>query len=61
VLRLLGGFNCVTVLWHIDPLVGNDRKRNETTAIAMQQLRKYAKVMVPLLGSGPLITMKILL
>jgi hypothetical protein len=24
-------------LWHIDPLLGNDRERNKTTAIAKQQ------------------------
>jgi hypothetical protein len=35
-------------MWHIDPLLDN----NETTAIARQQLRKYAKVLEPLQGSG---------
>jgi hypothetical protein len=42
------------ILWHIDPLLGNDREtNNETMVIAMQQLRKYATVLEPLLGSGP--------
>jgi hypothetical protein len=31
------------------------RKNNETTATARQQLRKYATVLEPLLGSGPLL------
>jgi hypothetical protein len=45
----------VTVLWHIDPLLGNDREANNatTTAIARQQLLKYAAVLKPLLGSNP--------
>jgi hypothetical protein len=34
-------------------LLGNDRERNETMAIAMQQLRKYSTVLELLLGSGP--------
>jgi hypothetical protein len=35
-------------------LIGNDRETdNETTAIAMQQLRKYATLLESLLGSGP--------
>jgi hypothetical protein len=50
------------ILWHIDPLLGNDRDtNNETTAIARQQLRKYAKVLEPLLGSGQCVTMEVLL
>jgi hypothetical protein len=50
------------ILRHIDPLLGNDRKiNNETTAIARQQLCKYATVLEPLLGSGLRITMEALL
>jgi hypothetical protein len=49
-------------MWHIDPLLGNDREtHNEKTAIAMQQFRKYATVLEPLLGSGPRATMEVLL
>jgi hypothetical protein len=48
-------------LWNIDPLLGNDRKINsKTTAIAMQQLRKYDTVLESLLGSG-LQTLEVLL
>jgi hypothetical protein len=36
-------------------------KKNETTAIAMQQLRKYAAVLEELLDSGPHATMEVLL
>jgi hypothetical protein len=50
------------VLWHTDPLLGNDRETNsETKAIARQQLRKYAKPLAPLLGSYPRATMEVLL
>jgi hypothetical protein len=46
------------LLWHTDTLLGNDHEtNNETTAIAMQQLRKYATVLEPLLGSGQRATM----
>jgi hypothetical protein len=31
----------LNLLWHIDPLLGNDRKTNEITVISRQQLRKY--------------------
>jgi hypothetical protein len=49
-------------LWHIDLLLGNDLEtNNETTAIAKQQLRKYATVLEPLLGSGPHASMEVLL
>jgi hypothetical protein len=41
------------VLWHIDPMLGNDHETIETTTIALQQLRKYATVLKPLLCSGP--------
>jgi hypothetical protein len=43
-------------------LLGNDREtNNETTTIAMQQLRKYATVLELLLGSRPRATMEVLL
>jgi hypothetical protein len=48
-------------LWHIDPLLGNDRETNETTATAMQQLCKYATVLELLLGSGTRATVEVLL
>jgi hypothetical protein len=48
-------------MWHIDPLLGNDRETNETTAITRQQHRKYATVLEPLLDSGLCTTMKVLL
>jgi hypothetical protein len=48
------------ILWHINPLLGNDRDTNET-AIAMKQLRKYSTVLEPLLDSGPCTTMEVLL
>jgi hypothetical protein len=49
-------------LLNIDPLLGNDRKtKNEITGIAMQQLRKHATVLEPLLGSGPRTTMEVFL
>jgi hypothetical protein len=38
---------------HIDSLLANDSETyNEITATARQQLRKYATVLEPLLGSG---------
>jgi hypothetical protein len=50
------------ILRHIDPLIGNDRETNkEKTAIARRELRKYAIVVKPLLGSGPRATVKVLL
>jgi hypothetical protein len=49
-------------MWHIEPLLGNDREtNNETTTIAVQQLRKYAAVLEPLLLRGPRAIMKLLL
>jgi hypothetical protein len=43
-------------------LLGNDRETNiKTTDIAMQQLRKYATVVEPLLGSGLRAAMEIML
>jgi hypothetical protein len=52
----------INILWHIDPLLGNDGEaNNETMVITMQQLRKYATVLEPLLGSGPRATMEVLL
>jgi hypothetical protein len=49
------------ILWHIDPLLGNDSERNEITAIARQQLRKYATGLEPVLGSGTRAIMEVLL
>jgi hypothetical protein len=49
------------ILWHIYPLLGNDRKTNEIKALARQQLLKYATVLEPLLGSGLRATMEVLL
>jgi hypothetical protein len=50
------------MLWHIDTFLGNDLEtNNETTAIAMQQLRKYATAVEPLLGIGLRATMEGLL
>jgi hypothetical protein len=48
-------------MWHIDPLLGNDRETHETTAIAMQRLSKYATVLEPLLGSGPRAIVEVML
>jgi hypothetical protein len=33
------------ILWHIDLLLGNDSEINKTTAIAIQQHRKYATLL----------------
>jgi hypothetical protein len=48
-------------LWHIKPLLGNDSEINDATAIARQQLRKYATILKLLLGSGPHATMELML
>jgi hypothetical protein len=49
-------------MWHIDTMAVNDGEtNNETTASAMQQLRKYATILEPLLGRGPRPTMEALL
>jgi hypothetical protein len=54
--------NLTNTLWHIDPLLGNDRETNiEKTAIGRQLIFKYATVLEPLLGNGPHLTMKVLL
>jgi hypothetical protein len=46
-------------LWHVEELLGKDREtNNETTVIAMQQLRKYATVLEPLLDSDLHATME---
>jgi hypothetical protein len=51
-----------SIMWHIDPLLCNDREtNNETTAIAIQELRRYATVLQPLLCSGSPATMEVLL
>jgi hypothetical protein len=45
----------------MDPLLGNDREsKNEKTVNAMQQLRKYATVLEPLLDSGSRATVEVL-
>jgi hypothetical protein len=49
------------MLWHIDLLLGSDCETNKTTAIARQQLDKYAAVLELLLGIGPCATMEVLL
>jgi hypothetical protein len=49
------------ILWHIDPLLDNDRGTNETRAIARQQLHKYVPVLELLPCSGPHTTMEVLL
>jgi hypothetical protein len=46
---------------HKDPLLDNDCEKHETTAIDMQQLRKYATTLEPLQGSDPGATVEILL
>jgi hypothetical protein len=44
--------NGCIILWHIDPLLGNDREtNNETKVTARQQFRKYATVLELLLRS----------
>jgi hypothetical protein len=49
-------------MWDINPLVGNDREtNNETKTIVRQQLNKYATVLETLLGSGPCVTIQVLL
>jgi hypothetical protein len=49
-------------MWHIDTLIDNNREtNNDTKAIAMQQLRKYATVLEPLLRSDPRSTLELLL
>jgi hypothetical protein len=49
------------ILWHIDPLLGNNRETNsEMTAIAMKHIHKYAAVL-ELLGSGLHTIMELLL
>jgi hypothetical protein len=52
----------MNILWHIVPLLGNDSKTNNgTMVISRKELRKYATVPEPLLGSGPRITLEVLL
>jgi hypothetical protein len=53
-------WNCnILIVWHIDPLRGNDRETNNaTTAIARQQLSKYATILATLVGSGQRETME---
>jgi hypothetical protein len=59
--NLFPNFVVGLILWHIDLFLGNDRRtNNDTTAIARQQLRKYATVLDLLLGSGLRPTMEVL-
>jgi hypothetical protein len=49
-------------MWHFDPFLENDCEiNNETTVIAMQELRKLATLLKSLLGSGPRVTMEVML
>jgi hypothetical protein len=49
-------------LWHIDPLLGNDREtNNKATAFSVEHLYKYATVLEPLLGCGPHASMEVLI
>jgi hypothetical protein len=46
----------------MDPLLGNDREtNNETGAISLQQLHKYARILETLLDSGLCAAMEVLL
>jgi hypothetical protein len=49
------------ILCRTDQLLANDREINQTTAIARQQLHKYATVLQPVLGSDPRAPMEVLL
>jgi hypothetical protein len=50
------------MMWHIDPLLGNDHETNNgTTAIDRQQLRKYIIVFEPFLGSDSRAITKVML
>jgi hypothetical protein len=50
------------ILWHRDKLLGNDREtNNKTMVIARQQLRKWAIILQPLLGSGSRATTEVAL
>jgi hypothetical protein len=63
-MRTKGKNKATCILWHIhvDPFLSNDRETNNmTTAVAMQQVRKYATVLEPLLGDGPHAKMETLL
>jgi hypothetical protein len=51
---------CMYILWHINPLLGKTCETEETNATARQQLRKYATLLEPLLGSGPRTTIRVL-
>jgi hypothetical protein len=41
------------------PIARQRPRIKQTTAIAMQQLRKYATILEPLLANGPLATMEV--
>jgi hypothetical protein len=51
----------INTVAYIDQLLSNDRETNEITTIARQQLRKYATVLEPVLGSDPRATMEVML
>jgi hypothetical protein len=36
----LARMNFTLILWHIDPLLGNDRETNETTVVTRQRLKR---------------------
>jgi hypothetical protein len=56
-------YECISlVLWHIEPLLDNDRKTSdEIMAVARQQLHKYAIILEILLGSCPRASVEVLL
>jgi hypothetical protein len=51
----------LTILWHIEPLLGDDHESdNKTMATARQQICKYITLLEPLIGSGLGATMEVL-
>jgi hypothetical protein len=51
----------IFILWHIDPLLGNNLgSNNDTTAIDRQHCRKYATLLEPLQDSGPCAAVEVL-
>jgi hypothetical protein len=48
-------------MWHIDPLDNDGETNNETKASPIQQLRKYATELGPLLGRDPRARTEVLL
>jgi hypothetical protein len=51
----------IKILWHTDPLLGNELEPHETMATARQQLHKHTTVLEQLLGSSPGATTEVLL